>query len=272
MATFVKAFVADHFAQRDEKEELFTQLTEEHDFPPDKVSEYVFGDAEFYKKEDAFWHGMITEEQYDAALELARKEFGDDMVNMCKDVLFKEKAELQEKQDKEAAQAKQLDDQEKNGKVTTRADATPVKAGLLPRLIKCNDQKKVIVHIPDEDTCKSAGLQTIWVKDDRGDIMALKDFEKDEKPEMDFEPAGFRWQAKMTPYALYSKEGMYKGDKVNEPWSADLRQDPDEDIKKLQAIIDEMEKDGVWRVEELPIEPKEEWLMESLKDEGVKAN
>jgi len=262
MATFVKAFLKDHFDARDAKEKQFSYLTNECAYDKERVSEVLWGDKKAYTKEETFKHGAISEDEWYEAMELARTEFGDEIVDAAQDTFEGEKKKEEDAGKENEEFAKKMEEHEKDT-VYTRLEAGRYEnmvAGLLPRLVKCNDQTQVLVHIPDADMAKDARLECIYIK--CGDeVVAIKKFtgEADEKPEFWWEADS--WGAKMTPYAYFGKYGLWKGDKVNEPWSAELHEDPDADDKEMKKLFDEM-NGKAFTITEAPIEPHEEWLSE----------
>lgn len=270
MASIVKAFLEEYFHDRDQKEQQFRYFTEDLEYDKARTAENIWGDKKFHEKETNMRHGEISEEDFNAALDAARKEFGEDLVALAVAEFDKEKDGVEKEEEEQKQWGEELKKLEESGKVYSRTEAgkyDSMVADLLPRLIKCNDGQSIIVHIPDEDMAKEGNLKFLAVKDEADEWMFIKKFSGDEDElVLRWTPGEMGWTCKMTPYACFGKYGMWKGDKVNQPWNAELHQDADADEKEMKEWLDEMEgkgwQNGGWTTTDKPIEPEEEWLSE----------
>lgn len=279
MAQFVRAFLKDHFDHRDVKEQQYNHFCIEKGYESRQVAEVIWNDPTFPEKPGNLRKGMVNQKEWEEGLALARKELGDAIVDLAEKEFDKEKAETEAHKKEMDELGKKMAKEDKS--CYTRLDAGS-KAGqvefLLPKLIKCNDQTNVLVAPKDAEAAKDAGLEMLFIRLDGeegeiGPIVALKKFASGDTPE-------FCWKAdslmgcKMTPYAVYSKAGVWKGDRVAAPWTAELHEDPDADVKEMEEMLKKFgaEMQGPQKFSDTyaDVAPEEEWLSEQKNEEAVK--
>jgi len=281
MAQFVRAFLKDHFDHRDVKEQQYNYYCVEKGYDSQRVAEVIWKDPKFPEKPGNLRNGLINQKEWDDALELARKELGDAIVDLAEKEFDKEKEEKEaDKKDREAL-GKEMAAQDKSAvtRINPGSKSNQVQY-LLPRLVKCVDQEHILVHPLDAKAAMDAGLEALFIRfepdegEEVGPIMALKRFSSGDEPEFFWKADPKMFHAKMTPYALYKSQGLWKGDKVWMPWTAELHEDPDEDIKEMEEEFEKYKKErkgpGKYEEKDDAISPEEEWLSEQKGPELVK--
>lgn len=280
MASFVRAFLKDHFDHRDAKEQQYNYFCIEKGYDSRKVADIIWKDATFPERPGTMRKGLINQKEYEDALLLARKELGDAVVDLA------EKEFEKEKQEADALKA----EKEEFGKKMAAEDGsayTRINAGmkgdqveyLLPRLVKCADEESILVHPLDAKAAKDAGLQVLFIRADGdkdgelGPIVAMKKFTSGDVPEFWWKAANM-WSAKLTPYAVYSTAGVWKGDRVWMPSDGELHMDPDADVKEFEEAMKKYKTEHKgpkpFECRDDPIAPEEEWLSEQKGAESVK--
>eukprot|EP00746_Dinoflagellata_sp_MGD_P161488 gnl/MRDRNA2_/MRDRNA2_88658_c0_seq1.p1 gnl/MRDRNA2_/MRDRNA2_88658_c0~~gnl/MRDRNA2_/MRDRNA2_88658_c0_seq1.p1 ORF type:complete len:300 (+),score=98.28 gnl/MRDRNA2_/MRDRNA2_88658_c0_seq1:89-988(+) len=284
MAAFVRAFLKNHFDERDSKEEQYNYYCIEKGFDSERVAEVIWNDEKFPEKAGNLRKGMINQKEWEDGLLLARKELGDAIVDLAEQEFEKEKQEADKSKKEKEEYGEKMAKEDKSAYTRTDAGSKASQVELLlPRLVKCSDSKHILVHPLDKQAAKEAGLEVLFIREDGekpgelGPIVAMKKFDYGDEPEFWWEvdkPETFN--SKLTPYAVYGRAGMWKGDRVWQPWDGELHGDPDADIKEIEEEKKKYatkEHRGPKPFEERddPCPPEEEWLSEQKHPEAVKA-